>query len=145
MSDVNHCISKDVASKPCDVFVLENLSKIKRTRRNKTMRRMLGGWSYYDFQLKLEYKAEALGKRVIYVTPAYTSQRCSKCGHTEKGNRKGSRFKCMCCGFELNADLNASRNIAGKGILSLAGRSQPPECSGFANPVTIPQPRAGGS
>jgi transposase len=29
----------------------------------------------------------------------------------DKNYRKGSVFKCKNCGFELNADLNASRNI----------------------------------
>ncbi|MGC8693875.1 MAG: zinc ribbon domain-containing protein, partial [Thermoplasmata archaeon] len=28
-----------------------------------------------------------------------------------KNNRHGSVFKCKNCGYELNADLNASRNI----------------------------------
>jgi transposase len=28
-----------------------------------------------------------------------------------KNNRNGSVFKCKKCGFELKADLNASRNI----------------------------------
>ncbi|MGC8599031.1 MAG: zinc ribbon domain-containing protein [Thermoplasmata archaeon] len=29
----------------------------------------------------------------------------------DKDNRHGSVFRCKNCGFELNADLNASRNI----------------------------------
>jgi len=33
------------------------------------------------------------------------------CGYIDKNNRHGSAFKCKNCGFELNADLNASRNI----------------------------------
>ncbi|MHB1471472.1 MAG: zinc ribbon domain-containing protein [Thermoplasmataceae archaeon] len=28
-----------------------------------------------------------------------------------KNNRKGSTFHCLNCNFELNADLNAARNI----------------------------------
>lgn len=145
VKDVNHCISKEIANSDYDVFVLEDLSKIKQHPHNKKMRKMLGEWSYYDLQTKLEYKAEALGKSVIYVSPSYTSQRCSRCGHTTKANRKGSVFKCTDCGFELNADLNASRNIARKGRLSLAGRIQPSECDDVATSVAIPQPRAGGS
>ncbi len=41
-----------------------------------------------------------------------TSQTCSKCGHVSRSNRKGKQFKCVHCGFSLDADLNASRNIA---------------------------------
>ena len=45
------------------------------------------------------------------MNPKYTSQRCSKCGFVHKGNRSGLGFRCGNCGFCLNADLNASRNI----------------------------------
>ncbi|WP_297216731.1 zinc ribbon domain-containing protein, partial [Thermoplasma sp.] len=47
----------------------------------------------------------------LYVNPKYTSQKCSICGYTDKNNRHGSVFRCNNCGFELHADLNASRNI----------------------------------
>ena len=43
--------------------------------------------------------------------PRYTSQKCSKCGFTSRDNRKRANFDCQGCGFRLNADLNASRNI----------------------------------
>ena len=44
---------------------------------------------------------------------AYTSQTCCICGHIDKDNRQTQeKFKCTECGFELNADHNASINIA---------------------------------
>ena len=50
------------------------------------------------------------------MNPRYTSQRCNQCGFISKSNRKGqSIFKCKECGYELNADLNASRNISDLG------------------------------
>ncbi len=70
-------------------------------------------WTYYDLQKKIEEKAAPLGIAVVYVNPQYTSQRCSKCGYIAKKNRIDQEtFKCQKCGFELNADLNAARNIA---------------------------------
>jgi transposase len=60
----------------------------------------------------VEYKAEALGKKVMVINPYHTSQTCSRCGHVSRSNRKGRRFTCVQCGFSLDADLNASRNIA---------------------------------
>ena len=61
----------------------------------------------------IEYKAEREGIKVRYVDPAYTSQTCSKCGHVDKENRPTqAKFKCVNCGLELNADHNASINIA---------------------------------
>ena len=47
----------------------------------------------------------------------------------DKGNREGSAFRCRKCGFELHADLNASRNIAQAGISCLSRlQSQPAKC-----------------
>ncbi|MGC8692273.1 MAG: zinc ribbon domain-containing protein [Thermoplasmata archaeon] len=48
---------------------------------------------------------------VLYVNPKHTSRRCLRCGYVNKNNRHGSAFRCKNCVFELNADLNASRNI----------------------------------
>jgi IS605 OrfB family transposase len=112
--DVNHCISKRIAKKPYDCFVLEDLKGIKRDK-GKKFNRKLGNWSHYQLGNFIQYKAEERSKPTIEVDPRHTSQKCSKCGHTERSNRKGSRFKCKKCGFELNADLNASRNIANLG------------------------------
>ena len=70
-------------------------------------------WSYYELQSMVEYKADRIGIKVRYVNPAYTSQTCSKCGNIDKENRQTQeKFICTKCGFELNADHNASINIA---------------------------------
>jgi len=111
--DVNHTISKKIVSLPHDVFSLEALNPayMRENGQGKRFRKMLGSWSPSELQKFIEYKAEDAGKTVIYVNPKYTSQRCSKCGYVDKNNRHGSVFRCRNCGFELNADLNASRNI----------------------------------
>jgi IS605 OrfB family transposase len=74
-------------------------------------------WSYYQLQTMVEYKAQEIGIEVKYVNPAYTSQRCSKCGHVSSDNRKTQdKFECVSCGYGsehyVNADYNASVNIA---------------------------------
>ena len=59
---------------------------------------------------RLENKAPG---RVEKVPPAYTSQRCSACGHVARENRKSQAvFRCTACGYAANADVNAARNIA---------------------------------
>jgi putative transposase len=51
--------------------------------------------------------------RVEKVSPAFTSQRCSACGHVAAESRKSQAlFACAACNFTLNADVNAARNIA---------------------------------
>ena len=68
-------------------------------------------WSPSELQILIKYKAKDAGKDVVCINPKHTSQKCSRCGYIDKNNRHGSVFKCKNCGFELNADLNASRNI----------------------------------
>ena len=65
--------------------------------------------------------------KTVYVNPRNTSKCCSVCGNIQKSNRQGSTFKCKKCGFELHADLNASRNIAelGKAFFSRLPVKQP--------------------
>jgi putative transposase len=59
---------------------------------------------------RLEQKAPG---RVQKINAAYTSQRCSACGHTTAGSRESqSRFRCVACNFDCNADVNAALNIA---------------------------------
>jgi transposase len=51
--------------------------------------------------------------RVEKVSPAFTSQRCSACGHIAAESRKSQAlFACVACGYACNADVNAARNIA---------------------------------
>ena len=47
------------------------------------------------------------------VPAAYTSQRCSACGHVDKSSRESQAlFLCTACGHTANADVNAAINIA---------------------------------
>jgi hypothetical protein len=65
---------------------------------------MRSGWGL--LVRRLEDKAPG---RVEKVRPAYTSQRCSACGHIAAESRKSQAlFACVAC----NADVNAARNIA---------------------------------
>ena len=59
---------------------------------------------------RLEEKAPG---RVMKIHPAYTSQRCSACGHVAGENRKSQAvFACTACRYTANADVNAAINIA---------------------------------
>lgn len=64
-----------------------------------------------------QYKAHRRGGEVRFVDPKYTSQTCSDCGTVDKRSRESqSRFLCTSCGFKLNADSNAARNILNLGV-----------------------------
>ncbi len=106
--DVNHQIANWIVSKPYDAIALEDLTNIRNGNKNKK----LGKWSFAELRSFVEYKAVAIGKIVIAIDPRYTSRTCSRCGFQKKENRNGRTFKCKSCSFQIDADLNASRNIA---------------------------------
>lgn len=112
----NHKVSRyivDMALKyNCGVIQMEDLSGFTE----KAKESFLKNWSYYDLQQKVNYKAEEVGVKVNYIKPQYTSKRCSECGCIHDDNRdcknSQAKFKCVSCGYEENADINASKNIA---------------------------------
>ena len=110
MASINHHLAKLIVNQPYDAIALEKL-RVKRKKENgKRFNKALGDWAFRQLQLFVEYKAESLGKYVLYVNPAYTSKTCSLC--ESRGSRQGLVFRCNKCGLELHADLNAARNIA---------------------------------
>ncbi len=106
--DINHQIGNWIVSKPYDIIALEDLTSIRNGKKNMK----LGKWSFAELRSIIEYKATSIGKRVIAIDPRYTSLTCSRCGFQKKENRNGRTFKCKSCDFQIDADLNASRNIA---------------------------------
>ena len=65
-----------------------------------------------DLKNEFEHIARKYEIAVSLVQSYYTSQTCPKCGCIDKENRKDQEhFECVDCGYTVNADLNASRNI----------------------------------
>lgn len=117
MKDVNHKLSREIvniAKAHNSVIQLENLSNIRdEIHYSRKLNRKLHNWNFAQLQSFIEYKAIAEGLKVIYVDNKNTSIQCNVCGNTEKKNRKNrNTFKCKCCGYEANADYNASINIS---------------------------------
>jgi transposase len=88
-----------------------SIENIKDIRRHKKCDRFRSHWTYTQIFNRLNMKTESLGVQVSKVDPRNTSRKCSKCGTIDKHSRRGKKFKCTSCGFEIDADLNASRNI----------------------------------
>ena len=73
------------------------------------------GWGV--FLAVLHAKAESAGRVVVEVNPRHTSQRCSQCGYVAAGNRiTQAQFRCLLCGHETHADMNAAQNILRAGL-----------------------------
>jgi len=97
--------------------------------RGTVMGRFLKQSQFAKLKQMLTYKAERLGLPApVEVPAAYTSQTCAQCGHKDAANRpkkdEAGRalqdvFRCVACGYAANADSNASRIIALRGLHQL--------------------------
>jgi IS605 OrfB family transposase len=128
--DHDHVLSKRlVQHTPAGgTIVLENLREIRSRgeRRGKAARRRFHTWSFAQLAGFIAYKAEQRGIAVFRIDPRTTSQRCSRCGHVARNNRRSqSLFLCRKCSYCLNADLNAAKNIREKYLTSLASVGTP--------------------
>lgn len=103
-----NAIVREALSGGCSHIAFEDLTDI-RDRMPKAKK--FHTWAFHRLYEYVSYKAEARGISVEQVNPAYTSQRCSTCGSTAKGNRSGEHFRCQKCGYTNHADYNAAKNI----------------------------------
>ena len=90
-----------------------------------------------------KYKAIKAGKLCIKINPYQTSRECAECGHINPDNRVSrSVFVCQACEHQDNADHNAGRVIARRGVrLLLSGGYSPREvkrCGIFRQKVNAP-------
>ncbi len=85
-----------------------NAKGVRRTRRGKFD---LSNWARGELQRHLEEDITWHGGNIAYVVPEYTSQLCSHCSHLDENNRQGKIFKCLACGYTVDADINAASNI----------------------------------
>jgi putative transposase len=120
--DTNHRISKTLVAKAKDTnrgIALEDLTDIReRTRLRKTQRARHSNWAFAQLRQFISYKAALAGVPVFIIGAAYTSQRCSVCGHTERGNRPTqNHFCCLACGHTASADTNAAINISRAAVI----------------------------
>lgn len=132
--DFAHKTSRTLADSDALLFVLEELRIKNMTRsakgtvtapganiRAKTgLNRGILASAWSNTALFFDYKAQRKGKLLIKVPPHYSSQECSHCGHTHPDNRTSqARLVCMSCGYEDNADVNAARVLARRGVRAL--------------------------
>lgn len=126
-----HQTTKEITDK-CGTIVVEDLkvknmtasaggtieNPGKNVKQKAGLNKAMLDTAFGELRRNLEYKCG----RLVEVDPAYTSQTCSECGHTDKENRKTQqRFQCVSCGFASNADTNAAMNIRRLGMARLHG------------------------
>jgi len=85
---------------------------------HRSLNRSIMDSCWGKFVFMLVYKAEEAGKRVIEVNPAYTSQRCSRCGTVAEKSLGDRTHRCG-CGLVTGRDVNAALNILASGTEAL--------------------------
>jgi len=88
-----------------------NISKMLSKCSAELNKRILDS-SLYEIKRQIRYKLFWAGGQIIEINPAYTSQTCNVCGIIDKRSRiTRDKFKCIACGNENCADINAAKNI----------------------------------
>ncbi len=84
------------------------------------------GW--YRFELALKSAARYSGTQVVKIPAAFTSQRCSACGHVDPKSRESQAvFRCTHCSCPAeHADVNAAKNILAAGLLAVSACGDDP-------------------
>ena len=83
---------------------------IKGRRLSRMTKRLMTMFCFYQFKLKLLWKASMYKKKVYIVDESFTSKTCGICG--KLNNVKGLEdFNCVDCGVCIDRDINGARNI----------------------------------
>ena len=100
----------------------------KNVRAKSGLNRSIQSQSWGLVRSRLEQKAlVATSPTEVVVVPARnTSRQCQRCGSIAKENRKSQAvFRCLTCGHQANAVVNAAKNILAAG-LAVTGRGGTP-------------------
>jgi putative transposase len=100
------------------VIAVEDLH-VNRMVHNHCLSKSIHDASWSEFFSKLACKAEEAGRHYVAVSPAYTSQDCSRCHHRHVMPLSERIYHCPCCLLFIDRDLNASQNILSLGLQAL--------------------------
>lgn len=116
--EINQCIASQivsVANKNDAHIAVENLSWLDS----------LGGrWPHAEIQSRIERTAKRYGLKTIKVRAKDTSRTCSHCGGKAFSNSKTRVASCTKCGFKLNRDVSASREIGLRAVSNSRNRNK---------------------
>lgn len=111
------CISRKLVNEN-DFIAIEDLDIQKLSRQEKlhgqlgkNVRRTFAQAALGILTRQLISKAEEAGRKVVFVNPKNTSQRCSLCESIVPKKITDRVHSCPHCGFTLDRDHNAARNI----------------------------------
>jgi IS605 OrfB family transposase len=126
-------------------IVIEDLKNLRVGRKlgnskGRKVNGIINKIPYAKFRNALNIIAVQQQINVVAINPYHTSKKCSKCGHINQIGTK-RELKCKSCGFTINRDLNASRNLVQNFLLERdtnSGKISSPQISNRQVPVTVP-------
>ena len=106
-----HQLSRKLLNTEADTLVLEDLDcvKLKKKKHAYQNKNRISQVGFSELRRVLTYKAALVGKQVVCVNPAYSSQTDCITGKRE-GERVGTRFYAK-SGLVYDADINAAVNL----------------------------------
>jgi len=95
---------------------IETLS-IQNMMKNRKLSKSFADTSLSKFVNMLIYKVDDRGNEVVRLgTFVPSTKECSSCSHQQTVALSERTFKCECCGFAMDRDLNAAINIKKKTV-----------------------------
>lgn len=100
-----------------DVISIEDLN-VAGMIKNRKLSKSISDVSFSKFFSMLDYKCKWYGKTLVKIPRfAPSSMTCSNCGTVKKELKLSERtYHCESCGFEMDRDLNAAKNIEAIGV-----------------------------
>src|SRR4028119_243844 len=98
-----------------DLVAYEDLS-VRNMVKNKKLSKSISDAAWTAFRNWIEYFGKVFGVATVAVASHYTSQNCSNCEKVVKKSLSQRTHICPHCGFVLDRDWNAARNILELGL-----------------------------
>ena len=136
LKDAEHKITSrfisDCIKAKADTIVIGKLKGIrKRAKFSKKSNQKVHQWAFARLQSMICYKAELAGLKVKFVSEAYTSQTCPRCGNRKKPTNRN--YHCNHCGFQYHRDGVGAINLWNK----VSGLILSPVVGAMASPIGV--------
>jgi putative transposase len=90
--------------------------------RNHKLALSIADAGFWEIRRQLQYKAEWYGGQVVLIGRFFPSSKlCNRCGAIKTDLTLADRIYRCDCGYELDRDLNAARNIESEALRMVAG------------------------
>ena len=90
---------------------------IVKNGKNKILNTNMNNLKFFEFKQRLLFKANEKGKKVFEIKEPYTTKTCSFCG-VLNNPEKSKIYECKSCMRKIGRDVNASKNMLMKGIMT---------------------------